>query len=442
MSGFRGSITCPPFSERCAASTTTACPSNCNGRGACGSDGRCACNSGFKGSACELRACLNDCSGSTRGECNEETGACACKTGYASQDCSTCADGYNEESQLFTVLCVRASSDTKQCSPPDCNGNGECNESTGKCVCKTGYVKDDCSEAQSSSGATQLNKDESKLVISQTKDIWAYYVIRVNSMGGARSVTVTVKVKGTSNGVTLGGDPDMYVSTATETPSRTKYQWKSAGLDDETLTIPPSASASRVLDNDVYIGVRAYSTSTYEIVWTAKTSCSAFVTCSGHGSCTGSGSCDCDDNWFGSDCSSPDCNNSPGVPDCNEIGDCDARSGTPTCVCPSTHTGPECKQLKNPPATPDNSAPSTNKYLLDYTQSSLTLSTKGWKHWRITVSDGSGDLIAVLTRSNRRSDPMLFIRQGQQATVTGNRFAFLKFDSVCSPIMHDHSSIL
>ena len=438
VSGFRGTITCPPFAERCDVSTATACPSNCNSRGACGSNGQCICNSGYKGPACELRACLNACS--KNGQCNEETGVCACKTGYASQDCSTCADGYVEKSQFLTATCELASPVAKQCSPPDCNGNGNCNEGTGQCVCNPGYAKADCSEAQSSSGATQLNRDESKLVTSQTKGIWAYYVIPADLTQDAQSITVTVTVSGTSKGVALGGDPDVYVSTTTEEPSRTNYQWKSAGIADEKLIIPPSPSATtRVLDNDVYVGVRAYSTSTYEIVWHAKTKarCNPVVTCSGHGACTDSGSCKCDAKWFGAACSSADCNNSPGVPDCNQIGECSVATGTPKCVCPSTHTGPECKQLVKPPATPDTSSQSTNTYLLDYTKSSLTLSPGSWHHWKVTISEGSGGLTAVLTRANLRSDPMLFIRRGQQPTLTGtSTFAYSKFDSVRSPIPH------
>ena len=259
VSGFSGTITCPPFDERCGkAKTTTACPSNCNGRGACGSNGKCNCNFGYKGSACELRNCLNACSGSDRGDCDEETGECTCKSAYASEDCSTCADGYAEKTVGFSsVICALVESSAKQCSPTDCNGNGECNKGTGKCNCHPGYAKADCSEKQSSSEAQSLTKNKSKLVSSQTKGIWAYFVVPADLTKGAENVTIIVRVKGTSSTddeVTLSGDADVCVSTTTKRPSQTSYEWKSAGVSDETITVPSSRSSiTRVLNNDLYV---------------------------------------------------------------------------------------------------------------------------------------------------------------------------------------------
>ena len=84
----------------------------------------------------------------------------------------------------------------------------------------------------------------------------------------AENVTITVRVKGTSSTddeVTLSGDADVYVSTTTKQPSQTSYEWKSAGVSDETITVPSSRSSStRVLDNDLYVGVRAYSALTID----------------------------------------------------------------------------------------------------------------------------------------------------------------------------------
>ena len=97
------------------------CPSNCSEKGIC-KDGKCVCNSGFKGDDCSTinpSTCPNDCSG--HGECDNSTATCKCDDGYEGDDCS----------------------DLDKTCPNDCSGHGECDN--GRCICEPNYSGDDCS---------------------------------------------------------------------------------------------------------------------------------------------------------------------------------------------------------------------------------------------------------------------------------------------------------
>eukprot|EP00039_Didymoeca_costata_P007362 m.98960 g.98960 ORF g.98960 m.98960 type:complete len:2628 (+) comp13656_c0_seq1:122-8005(+) len=61
------------------------CPQDCNGRGVCGSDGRCKCNNGFSGVDCGYAICPNRCS--SHGVCQNQV--CVCSPGYVGADCNT-----------------------------------------------------------------------------------------------------------------------------------------------------------------------------------------------------------------------------------------------------------------------------------------------------------------------------------------------------------------
>jgi syndecan 4 len=121
--------------QRLACMVPEGCDSECCGEGACGDDGKCACNEGFSGLACEIfdPQCLNQCSGRDHGVCifdpDDPSGiatVCACKAPWSGEDCSQ-------------SLC-----------PNDCNGHGECQTggSGGKgssfCSCRGGGAGKDC----------------------------------------------------------------------------------------------------------------------------------------------------------------------------------------------------------------------------------------------------------------------------------------------------------
>jgi hypothetical protein len=80
------------------------CPSDCNGRGSCQQEGKCACFPGFNGLDCSMRACPASsawgeeqpimhapamCSG--RGTCDTGSGECRCMAGYEGAACERMA---------------------------------------------------------------------------------------------------------------------------------------------------------------------------------------------------------------------------------------------------------------------------------------------------------------------------------------------------------------
>ena len=79
------------------------------------SSGRCYCVDGWRGAACQLRACPNECS--SHGICRG--GECQCSKGYEGDDCS------------------------ERSCPNKCSGHGSCRK--GECSCEEGYGGTDCS---------------------------------------------------------------------------------------------------------------------------------------------------------------------------------------------------------------------------------------------------------------------------------------------------------
>ena len=107
-----------PIPAACPISKKTGNKDACNGQGVC-KEGKCVCNPGFVGEACDEKPCLNMCSGN--GKCID--GSCFCKQGFRSEDCSK-----------------------KDC-PTDCGGNGACKD--GSCICKPGWGGADCMNSTS-----------------------------------------------------------------------------------------------------------------------------------------------------------------------------------------------------------------------------------------------------------------------------------------------------
>jgi hypothetical protein len=80
VSGYSGTVICPPKAVLCA----NPCPNQCTGRGNC-ADGVCSCIGGWGGDDCSKQKCDNDCSG--HGTCNLETVVCECEENWHGTNC-------------------------------------------------------------------------------------------------------------------------------------------------------------------------------------------------------------------------------------------------------------------------------------------------------------------------------------------------------------------
>lgn len=116
-----------------------ACPQNCNGRGACSTEGKCDCMAGYSGTACQ-DGCKNECS--HQGDCVE--GACLCFSRFLGEDCSNvaCCSGHGSCDDPDTCVCEdgwggHECSVKLLCADPKCSEHGACQ--MGTCVCDSGY---------------------------------------------------------------------------------------------------------------------------------------------------------------------------------------------------------------------------------------------------------------------------------------------------------------
>lgn len=123
------------------------CPENCNNRGSCSAAGRCHCNTGFSGPACQSY-CPNLCS--HQGDCIE--GACLCFAGFMGVDCSVvgCCNGHGSCDVPGECLCEPGWTGNDcslrvMCADPTCSGHGTC--TNGKCHCSMGFEGPTCALA-------------------------------------------------------------------------------------------------------------------------------------------------------------------------------------------------------------------------------------------------------------------------------------------------------
>jgi hypothetical protein len=115
--------------------------STCNNRGFCASGASaCTCNDGWTGAECSRKMCKIgpeidgkkglECSGPTRGMCNN--GTCGCSGGWTGTDCSL-----------------------HGCGPiKDCSGHGGCSSTSHKCTCSSGWEGIFCSSEKCPVGQT------------------------------------------------------------------------------------------------------------------------------------------------------------------------------------------------------------------------------------------------------------------------------------------------
>jgi hypothetical protein len=141
--------------------------SECSGRGVCDrGSGRCTCDSGFTGEACQRTVCPNDCSGNgvcqdlrrfasdyatASGSSLSYTGAydarkqmgCLCDEGFRGPDCSQieCPSGADPMGHYGGN---GNNADGAAGPAMDCSGRGLCDYSSGSCSCFKGYYGERC----------------------------------------------------------------------------------------------------------------------------------------------------------------------------------------------------------------------------------------------------------------------------------------------------------
>jgi len=68
---------------------------------------------------------------------------------------------------------------------------------------------------------------------------------------------------------TIHGDPDLFISTTSTTPSEKNFEWASynAGLYPDMIVIKKSETDDNKLTNNYYVAVQSVEESTYSLVF-------------------------------------------------------------------------------------------------------------------------------------------------------------------------------
>lgn len=90
------------FEIEICSSAFPVCPLSCSGKGTCGTNGYCTCESGRQGVDCSLTPCPSDCSGN--GVCDFVTKTCNCGLNFGGASCSTVVSSGDTTSNNVVVV--------------------------------------------------------------------------------------------------------------------------------------------------------------------------------------------------------------------------------------------------------------------------------------------------------------------------------------------------
>mmetsp|Transcript_23961 Transcript_23961/g.32104 ORF Transcript_23961/g.32104 Transcript_23961/m.32104 type:complete len:321 (-) Transcript_23961:106-1068(-) len=311
-------LLCVAAVAACLVTSDAACAGNCNQKGSCGAHDRCECFPAYSGSKdCKQRVCPSGRSWnagatqntyvtcSARGTCNTEDGKCECEEGYTGHACqrTTC--------------------------PQNCNGNGQCvtlfqhdstyagwdAHMTQACKCDPGYAGSACTERMCPRGDDMLSTGQvdevHKCTISGTSMTGKFIVSFTAPNGkklqtwGLNVATVTpLEIEEALTGLADSVIPSITTSVASASDSSTIFR--------VTFSDKENSGVQNLLDVTTGDFSASGNQPSFSTTGVSSASCERETSgteesdvCSGRGNCDKeTGQCKCYDGYTGKSCSS------------------------------------------------------------------------------------------------------------------------------------------